>query len=34
MPDGEVVLCDCRKLCLCLKLLSDTFTVKESLQLD
>ena len=34
MSDGEVVLCDCRNLCLCLKLLSDSFIVKESLQLD
>ena len=30
MPDGEVILSDCRNLCL--KFLSDTFIVKESLQ--
>ena len=32
MPDGGVVLCDCDNSSL--KLLSDTFTVKERLQLD
>ena len=32
MTDGEVVLCDSSNLCL--KFLSDSFTTKESLQLD
>ena len=32
MTDSEVVLCDCSNLCL--KFLSDSFIIKESLQLD